>query len=185
VTPERWREVKGVVQAALERSPAEDASAPAARILANGIGPALQLAAKPTVSTTAALLVRITGVGRGLLVDHRGTGGNLAVFQTGDVSKARIDRAGKGYFNGGTQSSGADVAEAFAVEGPRAAYGPGDVLVISERTDRTVERSAEPCSALVAGVCATRPGVLLSERAVDASLADLVPLGVVGVLPRG
>jgi hypothetical protein len=32
-------------------------------------------------------------------------------------------------------------------------------------------------------VYATRPGVLLTERDIDANLDDMIPLGVVGVIP--
>ena len=108
---------------------------------------------------------------------------DLARFASGlpggpATTVARIDQAGNVYgatFNPG----GADIAEAFAVEGDPAAYEPGDVLVISTRTDRTVERSAEAASPLVVGVYATRPGVLLAEEGLGAT----VPMGVVGVLP--
>jgi hypothetical protein len=119
-----------------------------------------------------------------LRVSQDGSGTDIAVFQaTTGVNQARIDRFGTGFFNGGVQSSGADVAEAFAVEGPVEAYEPGDVLVISTRTDRTVEKSAEAYSSLVVGVYATRPGLVLTERGIDEGLDGLVPMGVVGVLP--
>ncbi|MGH7710454.1 MAG: beta strand repeat-containing protein, partial [Gemmatimonadaceae bacterium] len=88
-----------------------------------------------------------------------------------------------GFFNGGTQTGGADVAEAFEVEGHVDHYRPGDVLVISRRSDRKVSRSAEPYSSRVIGVYATKPGVLLTERAIDDSLDDMIPVGVIGVIP--
>jgi hypothetical protein len=110
--------------------------------------------------------------------------GNIAVFKKNGTNMARIDHSGRGYFNNGTTNSGADVAEAFRVEGAQQVYEPGDVLVISQSTDRTVERSATPYSTLVAGVYATKPGLLLTERnAVEDSLDDLVPMGVIGVIP--
>src|SRR3546814_9522115 len=68
--------------------------------------------------------------------------GNLAVFKSGNpatVNVARINGVGRGFFNGGTQSSGADIAEAFDVMGDFAAYDAGDELVISVDEDRTVE----------------------------------------------
>ena len=46
-----------------------------------------------------------------------------------------------------------------------------------------MEKSREPYSTRVIGVHATKPGVLLTERNIDASLEDMVPLGVVGVIP--
>jgi len=108
---------------------------------------------------------------------------NLAVFIKSGANVARIDQTGKGFFNGGTQNSGADLAEAFDVEGNTADYEPGDILVISTDTDRTIEKSSGPYSTLVAGVYATKPGVLLAEENMDSELIDKVPMGVIGVIP--
>lgn len=108
---------------------------------------------------------------------------NIAIFQSAGVNKARIDRTGKGFFNGGTQASGADVAEAFAVVGDIANYEPGDVLVIASGYSRTVEKCSKAYATSVLGVHATKPGMLLTERDIDSDMTDLVPMGVVGVLP--
>jgi hypothetical protein len=135
-----------------------------------------------------------SGSANSLWVQHDGTGAsttgtpaattrNLAVFNANGTNVARIDRTGRGFFNGGTQINGADMAEAFNVEGTISAYEPGDVLVISTTSDRTVELSSEPNSTLVAGVYATKPGMLLTERTIDENQSDLVPMGVVGVIP--
>jgi hypothetical protein len=97
---------------------------------------------------------------------------------------ARIDNAGKGFFNGGTQVGGADVAEFFDIEGNRNNYEPGDVLDISQNSDRKVEKSSQPYSSLVAGVYATRPGLMLTEKnAEQNNLSEMVPMGVIGVIP--
>lgn len=112
--------------------------------------------------------------------------GSIALFKSGNpgtVNVARIDSNGKGFFNGGTQNSGADVAEAFDVSGKAAEYEPGDILVISTSADRTVEKSSTPYSTLVAGVYATQPGVLLTEEHIDTDLSGKVPMGVIGVIP--
>lgn len=112
--------------------------------------------------------------------------GSLAVFKSGNpgtVNVARINSAGRGFFNGGTQASGADVAEAFDVEGNISHYETGDILVISTNSDRTVEKSSKPYSTLVAGVYATKPGVLLTEEHIDTDISDKVPMGVIGVVP--
>ena len=111
------------------------------------------------------------------------TSGNLAVFKVDGTNMARINHNGRGYFNGGTQNSGADVAEAFEVEGNHNSYEPGDVLIISQSSDRKVEKSNTAYSTLVAGVYATKPGVLLTEENIDADLASQVPMGVIGVIP--
>ena len=96
------------------------------------------------------------------------TSGNLAVFKVDGTNVARINHNGKGFFNGGTQTSGADMAEAFDVEGNRNNYEPGDVLIISQSSDRKVEKSNTAYSTLVAGVYATKPGLLLTEENIDA-----------------
>jgi hypothetical protein len=70
------------------------------------------------------------------------------------------------------------------VEGNRSNYEPGDVLTISQASDRTVEKSQSAYSTLVAGVYATKPGVLLTEKDATADkLDDMVPMGVIGVIP--
>jgi len=135
-----------------------------------------------TTNSNSALVATTSGIGAALRADHSGTSGNIAIF-TSSGTVARIDKTGKGFFNGGTQTGGADVAEMFDVEGARSSYEPGDVLVISESTDRTVEKSSEPNSTKIAGVYATKPGVTLTERDIEANLDDLVPMGVVGVIP--
>jgi hypothetical protein len=123
------------------------------------------------------------GLGTVMVADQEGTSGDIAVFQQGGNNKARISRTGEGYFDGGTTNSGADLAEAFDVEGPVSGYEPGDVLLISTKADRTVVKSDEAYSSLVAGVYATKPGVLLTEESINGSLAGKVPMGVVGVIP--
>ncbi|GGG56366.1 beta strand repeat-containing protein [Epilithonimonas arachidiradicis] len=132
---------------------------------------------QPTVHITT------TGTGSTLLVNHIGASGNLATFQSGSANVARINKAGRGFFNGGTQNSGADIAEAFDVEGHISQYETGDILVISADSDRTVEKSSTPYSNLVAGVYATKPGVLLTEENIDTDISDKVPMGVIGVIP--
>lgn len=121
-----------------------------------------------------------------VLTVEQHSNGSIALFKSGNpgtVNVARINSAGRGFFNGGTQNSGADIAESFEVEGSLQAYEPGDVLVISTNTDRTVEKSAGAYSTLVAGVYATKPGVLLTEKEGVEDITDQVPMGVVGVIP--
>ncbi|MGG7552338.1 beta strand repeat-containing protein [Chryseobacterium arthrosphaerae] len=127
--------------------------------------------------------VTTTGTGSTLLINHQGPSGNIAVYQSASVNVARINKTGTGFFNGGTQNSGADVAEAFDVEGTVSEYEAGDILVISTNSDRTVEKSSTPYSTLVAGVYATKPGVLLTEEHIDTDLSGKVPMGVIGVIP--
>ena len=141
-------------------------------------------------STGTGVVAHARGTGNALVaISENGgtstpTGGNIALFKNtaGSGNVARISNTGRGYFNGGTQTSGADVAESFDCVGDRALYEPGDVLVISAVGDRTVERSYAPYATTVVGVYATRPGLLLSDRDINADHADRIPMGVVGVI---
>lgn len=139
-----------------------------------GMGRAARFVNYNTANTNAALTV------------EQHSNGSIAVFKSGNpgtVNVARINSAGRGFFNGGTQNSGADVAEAFDVEGSINSYEPGDVLVISLDKERAVAKSGEAYSTLVLGVYATKPGVLLTEEHIDSDLSNKAPMGVIGVIP--
>ncbi|MGG7439639.1 beta strand repeat-containing protein [Chryseobacterium arthrosphaerae] len=148
-----------------------------------GTGKAGRFANFNNANSQPVVHVTTTGTGSTLLVNHQGPSGNIAIYQSASVNVARINKAGTGFFNGGTQNSGADVAEAFDVEGSVSEYEAGDILVISTNSDRTVEKSSTPYSTLVAGVYATKPGVLLTEEHIDTDLSGKVPMGVIGVIP--
>ncbi len=153
------------------------------RANANGTGNAGSFTIFNNFNTLPALACYTNGTGGALEAESAGFSRDIAIFRNNNGRVARIDGTGKGYFNGGTQTGGADVAEAFAVTGNRSTYEPGDVLIISITADRTVTKSSNAYSTLVAGVYATKPGVLLTERMEGDTQADLVPMGVVGVLP--
>lgn len=148
-----------------------------------GVGRGGRFANFNAANSREVVLISNAGTGTGLLINHTGPSGNLAVLQSAGANVARINKAGRGFFNGGTQTSGADLAEAFEVTGNVSAYEPGDVMVISTEADRTMEKSSTPYSTLVAGVYATKPGVLLTEKGIDEDLDDHIPMGVVGVIP--
>jgi trimeric autotransporter adhesin len=151
--------------------------------LTTGTGSAGTFDINNSGNSNDALFAATDGTGNSMKLNHTGASGSIAVFQSGGSNVARIGKNGIGYFNGGTQASGADVAEMFEVEGEYTTYEPGDVLVISESTDRTVEKSSKSNSTKVAGVYATKPGVRLTERNIDENTDDLVPMGVIGVIP--
>ena len=149
-----------------------------------GTGRAARFANFNSSNSQPVVHITTAGTGTTILANHTGASGNLAVFQSSGANVARINKAGRGFFNGGTQNSGADVAESFDVQGSKDAYEPGDVLVISVDADRTVEKSQEAYSTLVAGVYATKPGVLLTEKDIeDQAIEKQVPMGVIGVIP--
>ena len=132
---------------------------------------------QPTVQISNA------GTGTTILANHTGASGDIFIGQSGSANMARINKAGRGFFNGGTVNSGADVAEAFDVSGEVKDFEPGDILIISVDKDRAVEKSNGAYSNLIAGVYATKPGVLLTEENIDSELVDKVPMGVIGVIP--
>jgi hypothetical protein len=99
-------------------------------------------------------------------------------------TKARIDSSGKGFFDGGTQTGGADFAESVSVGGEKDKYEPGDVLVINTNSDRQFTLAKTPYSTLVAGIYSTKPGVTATPHtSEDPRLAGEVPLAIVGIVP--
>jgi hypothetical protein len=97
----------------------------------------------------------------------------------------RVDSTGKGFFDGGTQTGGADFAESVAVEGASSAYAPGDLLIVDSDADRHFALAFQPYSTLVAGIYATKPGILATPHAMDdlAGTAGEIPLAMVGIVP--
>jgi hypothetical protein len=115
-----------------------------------------------------------------------GASANLAVFRVLAVTAARIDSAGKGFFNGGTQTGGADFAESVRVDRPAAELEPGDVMVIDTKAARRFGKSSAADSTLVVGVYSTKPGVLGRPGDVAGArdgAAEEVPLAIVGIVP--
>jgi len=99
------------------------------------------------------------------------------------VSKFRVDGTGKGFFDGGTQTGGADFAESVAIAGRKYSYEPGDLLAIDTSANRRLTLTAQSYSTLVAGIYSTKPGVLATTHIMDNGLEAEVPLAVVGIVP--
>lgn len=140
--------------------------------------------------TGAGAYLEATGTGNALILVYSGsttsstTANNLLIGFNGTNRVARIDRTGKGFFNGGTQASGADFAELMDVEGVPGDYSPGDVLVISVTADRRVKKSDTAVQMGLAGVYSTFPGFIGSEYGPDeAALALMIPVAFVGIVP--
>lgn len=119
-----------------------------------------------------------------LTVENHSTGA-LALFKAGNpgtVNVARISATGRGYFNGGTVTGGADLAEVVPISGREPA--PGDVVEIDPEHPSHFRLAATPHSALVAGVISTEPGVLLNAKSADESLPPEGPaLALAGRVP--
>jgi len=117
-----------------------------------------------------------------------GSGGNLLVGFVGSGSTwtpvFRVDSTGQGFFDGGTQTSGADFAESVAVARGPHPYEPGDLLVLDATANRQIKLSSEPYSTLVAGIYSTKPGILATTHKLDSPATDgEVPLAIVGIVP--
>lgn len=116
-------------------------------------------------------------------------GGDILIGRTGGsgahVNQFRVDGTGKGFFNGGTQTGGADFAESVAIRGEHSQYEPGDVLVVDRTAGRRLMRSQRAYSTRVAGIYSTKPGVLATTHSIDESdaLAEEIPLAIVGIVP--
>jgi hypothetical protein len=111
-------------------------------------------------------------------------GTNILVGEQFGARKFRVDSTGKGYFDGGTQTGGADFAESVAVQGKPSAYEPGDLLVIERGAHRRLTLSSTPYSTLVAGIYSTKPGMLATPHNMDdEQIKQEVPLAVVGIVP--
>jgi hypothetical protein len=122
-----------------------------------------------------------------LTAEQHGSG-SIATFKAGDptaVNVARISSAGRGFFNGGTQVGGADVAEIVPTCGKVAA---ADVVEIDPDTPDCFRVSTKANSTLVAGVVSSAPGMTLNapdgagadDRSPALALAGRVPVKVTG-----
>ncbi len=102
------------------------------------------------------------------------------VRTTSEIAVARIDSNGRGYFNGGTQNSGADVAEYIPVtDKPQ----PGDVVEIDLDHPGQFRLATVANSTAVAGVITTRPGMSLSKGDVVNTNSTAPQLALVGRVP--
>ena len=110
-------------------------------------------------------------------------GGSILVGAVNGAHKFRVDGTGKGYFDGGEQTGGADFAESVAVAHEAAQRGPGDLLIVDPSGKRQLKLATEPYSTLVAGIYSTKPGVLATPHSMNDTVKDEVPLAIVGIVP--
>ena len=150
------------------------------RLNSNGSGP----------ETTAMTMLSNGNVGIGTTSPvgmlSVGTSSQFQVSSVGAVAAPSITFTGA---NGGTQTApwtgvlcGGDYAEAVNAKGSRKTYEPGDVLVIGDGDQGEVEKSAEPYSTMVAGIFATKPGVI-GRRQSLLKESEEIPMAMVGIVP--
>jgi len=115
----------------------------------------------------------------------------LEVNGTAQVDGAlNVGNAGVVFPNGGgTQTTawtgvlcGGDYAEDMRASGSKAKYEPGDVLILADGESSDVQKSTEPYSTMVAGIYASKPGVI-GRRAAVAQSFNNIPMAMVGVVP--
>ena len=107
--------------------------------------------------------------------------GNVLVLSTGTAANhvARIDNTGKGWFNGGTATGGADYAEWFEKEGD---CEPGDVIGLNNSTGKA--RKYISGDALI-GIYSVNPGVTGNsdiDKTPEEMKKDHVLVGLMGQL---
>jgi hypothetical protein len=132
-----------------------------------------------------ALLAQTSGAGNdtpALTLVNTDASGDYVVGAAsgGGAPNFRVDRTGRGFFNGGYQASGADFAERLDLVGNETE--PGDVVVISSFADRAVELAANPFSTAVIGIHSTEPALLGGAPDSDVPL-DGIPVAITGIVP--
>jgi hypothetical protein len=134
-------------------------------------------------ATAPAVRVRNRGQGAVLKLEHVGTTGDIATFDTSTVNKARISREGRGVFAGGIRTAGHGVTEAIKPDGAVSSYARGDVLIVSTSGDAHVKKSSSTYARSVIGVVAGDNGVALTDQCINCSLSSLLSVGILGVFP--
>jgi hypothetical protein len=109
--------------------------------------------------------------------------GNLLVGAVKGVHKFRVDGTGKGFFDGGTQTGGADFAESVAIAASDGRREPGDLMVVDRGSSRQLTLATEAYSTLVAGIYSTKPGVLATPHLMVENAANEIPLAIIGIVP--
>jgi hypothetical protein len=77
---------------------------------------------------------------------------------------------------------GGDYAEAVKAAGKKQTYEPGDVLVLTSDSNSDVRKSSKPYSTMVAGIYATKPGVIGQRQSLK-DVPNQVPMAMVGIVP--
>ena len=77
---------------------------------------------------------------------------------------------------------GGDYSEAVNAKGSLKTYEPGDVLVIGDGAEGEVQKSTDPYSTMVAGIYATKPGVIGRRQSLLKEVEEL-PMAMIGIVP--
>jgi hypothetical protein len=128
----------------------------------------------------------VNGVLSGLRIDNSG---NVGIGTANPQAKLEINGNLRFTGDGSVQSTawtgvlcGGDYAEAVDTADAKDAYGPGDVLVITEGEKGDIQKSSQPYATTVAGVFATKPGVV-GRRQTLPDTGQEIPMAMVGIVP--
>jgi hypothetical protein len=161
---------------------------PSLDVSSNSIGSATEAAAADfrannSTSTSPAVQVSTLGRNTALQINHKGSTGRLAVFQTNGSNEIFLNRDGSAAFSGEVRAGRHGLTEALVPEPASTGYQVGDVLSVSTANDERVTKSSGGYSRQVVGVNADEAGVLLSNQAADDSLRSRLRVGILGVFP--
>jgi hypothetical protein len=119
-----------------------------------------------------------------------GSNGQLQFLNGSGVPVMAIDPNGYLHMPDGTVQMtawtgvlcGGDYAEAVNASGSRKSYQPGDVLTLTTGAGDDVQKSAEAYSTMVAGIYATKPGVIGRRESLPKDGQE-IPMAMVGIVP--
>lgn len=155
------------------------------------------LGINPSVGGTGGELQFLNGTGQPIMAVENGGAIGIGTTIPGAALEVNgtvlIDTTGTNglTFSGapGTQTTpwtgvlcGGDYAEEVDPVGDKKTYEAGDVLVITDGAEGDVQKSAEPYSTMVAGIYATKPGVVGRRESLPKNAEDL-PMAMVGIVP--
>jgi hypothetical protein len=134
------------------------------------------------VASSGADALRVGSSGRDMLRLFEKVGRDYIRAGSDSDPDFRVTKNGTAYADGGFKGK-ADFAELMAVEGDPSNYEPGDVLVISDKLDRTVTLSREPNSTSLMGVYSKDPGFVGSNNVMDGQNSNEIAVAVIGIVP--